>query len=83
MITHCIRLAEFLRIERSIIQKHIDRHMWFQHISDQNSAVSDFNNKYGWLMRELFCGHVCEMRGACAIAAEIIQEGQPPQQQAS
>lgn len=81
MITHCIRLTEFLHVERSIIQKHIDRHMWFQQIPDANLAIADFNDKYGWLMRELFCGHMCEMRARCALAAQFL--GEESRQQAS
>ena len=78
---HCTELVDFLRVEKSIILKHIERHMYFQHIDDFNHAIADFNDKYGWLMRELFCGYMCLKRHNCEIAKQFIPENQSTQNQ--
>lgn len=74
MITYCTKLKDFLKVQRQVINKHIERHMWFQHIPDQNTAIADFNDKYGWLMRELFCGQMCPSRKECQLAKEFLAQ---------
>lgn len=72
MTRKCIHLGEFLRVERDIIQKHIDQHKWCRSIPDYNEGVADFIDEFGWLMREMYCGHVCQCRCDCAISREIV-----------
>ena len=63
----CEHLKEFLDVQIDIITKHIDNHKWCQHLGSENLAVKDFLEKYGWLMREFFCGHMCPSRDKCEI----------------
>lgn len=72
MTCHCIHLADFLRVERAIIEKHIDMHKWCREIPDVNEGVADFIDEFGWLMREMYCGHVCEHRCDCQIGVDIM-----------
>lgn len=74
MTRQCVHLVEFLRVERGIIQKHIDQHKWCRKIPDYNEGVADFIDEFGWLMREMYCGHVCEHRCDCEIAQQILKE---------
>jgi len=81
----CERLKDLLNCETRIIQKHIDEHKWLQKIPDYNTGVSDFVTKYGWLMRELFCGYACEDRENCHLANPFkpSDELNPPEKSGS
>ena len=68
MTNHCVKLALFLQVEQEIIDKHIAEHKWFRQIADHNQDVADFIENYGWLMREMYCTHICPARGECALA---------------
>ena len=70
----CISVKTILDVEKAIIQKHIDEHKWFQQIPDYNDGVVDFVNRYGWLMRELYCGYVCEIRHDCECAKQFLPQ---------
>ena len=61
----CEKLKEFLTCQQDIIKRHIDEHLWFQHIPEKEKGIADFIQKYGWLMRELFCLHSCENKDKC------------------
>ena len=63
----CDHLAEFVKLEFELIQKHIDAHKWFHHIPNLDAGIKDFIEKYGWLMRELYCGQICEKRHECKV----------------
>lgn len=71
MTTNCVKLNLFLQVEREIIEKHIETHKWFRQISDYNQGVADFIENYGWLMREMYCRHICPSREDCQISHEI------------
>lgn len=68
----CNKLKDLLHVEGNIIKRHIDRHKWFQHIDDKNLAVVDFIEKYGWLMREIYCENLCERKGDCEVFKTVI-----------
>lgn len=68
----CDKLKDLLHVEGKIIQRHIDRHKWFQHIENKNTAVIDFIEKYGWLMRELYCENLCDKKGDCEAFKQTI-----------
>lgn len=70
MPQRCDKLADFLSIELKIIEEHIDRHKWFNHIENKDEAVADFVKKYGWLMRCVYCNYVCSNSGECKIPRE-------------
>ena len=61
----CTNLGTFLRAEIKIMKKHIEKHKYYQHITDNEHAIEDFNNKYGWLMREMYCNYSCPERDGC------------------
>jgi len=66
----CKHLLPFAEAQLRIINKHLGDHKWFQHIENENKAVADFIDKFGWVMREFFCGYCCEHRFDCGIAKE-------------
>jgi len=68
MKNSCGKLNELLEVEIEIIQKHLEEHKWFQHIEDENVGTIDFVEKYGWLMKEMYCGLVCAERHQCLLA---------------
>lgn len=63
----CMHLAELMRFEVAFIKKHLADHKWFQHIPNEVDGVADFNEKYGWLMREIYCAYVCKDKSACKL----------------
>ncbi len=76
MTDKCNHLIALMRVESDIIKKHIDTHKWFRHIEDYNDGVADFIENYGWLMREMYCGHVCEHRCDCQMAQQFHDKNQ-------
>ena len=63
--TKCNHSGELIKIELEIIKRHISQHKWFQHIENEDEAIMDFVEKYGWLMRECYCEYVCPDRDKC------------------
>jgi len=68
MIDHCEHVGELVNAELEIIKRHLGEHKWFRHILDDNDAIMSFNEDYGWLMREMYCGYVCKDRDDCTLA---------------
>lgn len=71
MKQECRRLAEILNAQIDIIERHIERHKWFQQIDSKDKAIQDFIEKYGFIMREFYCSRICEDRFDCEIAQEF------------
>ena len=68
----CKHLREFVDVEISVIKRHLNDHKWFNHIDDENDAVKDFIDKYGWLMREMYCKHICEDKEDCDCSEDLF-----------
>jgi hypothetical protein len=68
---YCQKLKDFLEIERKIIIRHIDDHKWFNKIEDKNEGVADFIQKYGWIIKEMYCTYMCENKDGCALKKEL------------
>jgi hypothetical protein len=64
-----------MKTQLEVIRKHLDEHMYLQQIPNQDDAIVSFIEKYGWLMRELYCTKVCELRCNCEIASELSSSG--------
>lgn len=78
MPDRCTHLRELLTAQKTIIQRHIAEHLWFQHITDKDDGIADFIKKFAWIMREIYCGYICTERLDCPIADEYLP--QPPDQ---
>lgn len=74
-IQQCVHLRELLDAEISVIRKHLSRHKWFRHIPDDDEGLRDFIARYGWIMREMYCGFACPDRDKCELAEKIRVEG--------
>jgi len=74
MPDHCTHLSELAKVQREIISRHIERHKWFSHIIDRQEAAEDFIEKFGWIMRELYCGYICAERHECEMAQQYLPE---------
>lgn len=53
MIDACESDEELTTIELRIIKKHIKDHKWFNKIPTYSDAISDFLDKYAWVIKEL------------------------------
>ena len=56
----CKELSGLLKEQTKIISRHLEDHQYFQHIEDTNKAALDFIDKYGWVMREVYCDNCSE-----------------------
>jgi hypothetical protein len=63
----CKHLREFLDCEVPVIKRHLSRHKWFNAIVNEQDGIADFINKYGWLIRELYCEYGCPAKDTCDI----------------
>jgi hypothetical protein len=70
----CPKLNELLNAEIEVIKRHLDEHKWFQHIVDDSDGAIDFIEKYGWLMREMYCSYCCPMKGHCEWEKSFISQ---------
>ena len=67
----CKQIRDILDAQIEIIERHIEKHKWFQQIPSTDEAVKDFIEKYGFIMREFYCSRICEDRFNCEIAREF------------
>lgn len=68
-------MSAFMKTQLEIVRKHIDEHKYLRKIEDKNEAVQSFVSDYGWLMREMYCTKICELRHACSISADLSASG--------
>lgn len=66
----CEFVKGVMKAQRQIIKKHIKAHQWYRNIPNKEEAVTDFIKEFGWLMREMYCGHCCPHRDKCALSVE-------------
>lgn len=71
----CKHLSEFMKTQLEVVRKHLEEHMYLRKISDRDKALETFISDYGWLIRELYCTKICEVRGNCQIASELSSSG--------
>lgn len=64
-----------MKTQLEIVKKHLDEHKYLRKIEDRNDALDSFISDYGWLIRELYCTRICEIRHDCKLAAELSQSG--------
>lgn len=71
----CKQLSKFIKTQFEVVKKHLDEHKYLRKIDDRNAALESFINDYGWLIRELYCTHICEDKENCEIADEMSSSG--------
>jgi len=78
-MTHeCKHLGDLLKTEASVIKRHFKNHKWFKHLKGDAEAQIDFIDKYGFIMREMYCGYICSDREDCYLAREFIPIDEKP-----
>ena len=65
---NCTHLNDILKAEIPIIKEHLKDHKWYQHIQDDTQTQIDFIERYGFIMREMYCRYVCKDRDNCELA---------------
>lgn len=71
----CKQLSKFMKAQCEVVKKHIDEHKYLRKIEDKDLALESFINDYGWLIRELYCTHICENKDECQIADDMKESG--------
>ena len=69
----CIRLSELLKTEKEIIKRHIDEFKWYRQIPDINEGIISFIKEYGWIIREMYCSHICTEKDNCTTYLEMLK----------
>lgn len=72
----CRNLSALSAIQRDIIEKHIEKHKWYNGIENKEEAIQDFIDKFAWIIREMYCGYICGQRFRCKDAQKYIPEDQ-------
>jgi len=70
----CRHIQRLLAAQRKVILEHLAEHKWYQHIADENLGVLDFIAKYGFVMREMYCGFACPERHSCEWTKSFMQK---------
>ena len=71
----CKQLSKFMKAQFEVVKKHLDEHKYLRKLTDKNEALESFISDYGWLIREMYCTHICEDREGCEIASEMSSSG--------
>lgn len=71
--TGCNKLSELLQVESNVIKRHLSEHAWCNHIPDPSAAIIDFINRFGWVMKEMFC-EMCDNHHRCCVYAGIKEK---------
>ncbi len=70
----CKHLEDLIKAEIPIIKRHIEKHKWYRMMADENEAVGDFIEKYGFIMREMWCKYICKDREECDTGKKYQKE---------
>jgi hypothetical protein len=73
--SNCRRLKAFMTTQMDVVKKHLDEHKYLRHLTDKDEALASFITDYGWLIRELYCTRICEVRDTCETATELSGSG--------
>lgn len=67
----CQNLKNLLEVEGRILYRNVEGHAWLNHIPDKRDAEQDFVNRFGWIMRELYC-EMCKDNKTCESYVEYL-----------
>jgi hypothetical protein len=58
----CTRLGLLNVRQINVVVRHLDEHKWYKGIPPERAALAagDFNKEYGWILRDMICGHICD-----------------------
>ena len=65
MIDRCENLDNLLKEQELVIKRHIKKHKYYTHKENMEDAISDFVDKYAWIMREIYCNSACSKSKEC------------------
>lgn len=71
----CTNLQNFLAAETDVLKKHLPEHKFLRHLNSEAEAEISFISDYGWLIKEMYCSHICSQRETCDIAHQIKVHG--------
>ena len=64
-----------MKAQLEVIARHLDEHKYLRNIAGREEAVESFIKDYGWLIREMYCTKICDIREGCQIATEMSSSG--------
>ncbi|MEK6875196.1 MAG: hypothetical protein AABX30_00775 [Nanoarchaeota archaeon] len=69
----CSKLISLMKAQKIVIERNLDGHKWMNRIPDRQQAARDFIEKYGWLMREIYCEE-CSENKPCEVYTNYLEE---------
>ncbi len=76
MIRECQHLPELMQAQAEVMRRYLAAHKDFHDAPDEQEKVLHFIDEYGWLMREFYCGNICQYRDNCEIAQPFVPNGE-------
>jgi len=71
----CEHLADFMKAQLEVVGRHLDEHKYLRRIENKDEALSSFIMDYGWLIREIYCTRICDIRENCEISSKLNISG--------
>lgn len=68
----CENLESLMKEQIIIIRRHLRNHQWYRQIENKEDAVADFVEKFGWVMREVYCDR-CTLSEGCQAYQEYLR----------
>lgn len=65
MTDKCESLDTLLKEQELVIRRHIKKHQFYHNKATIHEAINDFLDKYGWIMREIYCDASCSKSKDC------------------
>ncbi|MEM4271785.1 MAG: hypothetical protein QXD13_01715 [Candidatus Pacearchaeota archaeon] len=55
-----LEMIDLLKKQKELIMRHVSNHQKFRGIPDSEDAKIDFIRNFRWIMREMYCGNICQ-----------------------
>lgn len=65
-MSQCKHVKDINSAQIRLIRKHLEKHKWYRHLPDDDTAALSFVNEYATLMRDSYCGRECEEWKTCS-----------------
>jgi hypothetical protein len=73
----CDNLTNYSTFKRGVIEKYLKVQEPYTH-DEKQELVMDFIDKYAWLVRLIYCHHICPHRSDCLVAKTDHNLTKPP-----
>lgn len=72
LVRPCQRDYDLKTIKTSLLEKHLEKHKWFNQITNDEEGKKDFLEKFGWLVEQMYCRFRCDQRFTCDASLQLF-----------